>query len=197
MEQKRQELVKLLTSACADFDITPTELAKSAGISPSTLTRFLAAADASMLSMLTIARVERAIADLRSGAHSFGLAEETLQISVTDTSNATQAALDALLRGRPNAFVVQLGADHALALPAHAAGDYLLVDPDEQPRAGDVACAQRVEWQTGHVDTVYRVFDPPYLLANNTNDPKLRKPLIVDNDMVALRGRVFATLRIA
>jgi hypothetical protein len=55
-------------------------------------------------------------------------------------------------------------------------------------------CAQLYRWSEGRADTVFRLYEPPYLVAM-TRDAELRKPALVDNDRVIIKGVVILTLR--
>ncbi len=58
----------------------------------------------------------------------------------------------------------------------------------------DVVCAQVYDWARGKAETVFRLYEPPYLLSSTT-DPKLLRPLVVDDDVVMIKGVVVASLR--
>jgi hypothetical protein len=73
-------------------------------------------------------------------------------------------------------------------------GDVVLVDPNAQPASQDVVCAQVYDWTRGRAETVWRVFDPPFLVAAS-KDRSLYKPVLVDNDKVMIRGVVVQMIR--
>jgi len=72
-------------------------------------------------------------------------------------------------------------------------GDVLLVDLNAKPEPGDVVCAQVYD-RFGNAETVFRIFEDPFLVAL-TMRVNLIKPLLIDNDRVAIRGVVVASFR--
>jgi transcriptional regulator with XRE-family HTH domain len=83
----------------------------------------------------------------------------------------------------------------ALDLAGLLPGDVVAVDLRQSEfKAGDVVCAQIYDWQKGSATTVFRVYEPPYLIALST-DPQHRKPVLVDGEQVLLKGRVVASFR--
>ncbi|MGH6907913.1 MAG: hypothetical protein ACREDX_08660, partial [Aestuariivirga sp.] len=82
----------------------------------------------------------------------------------------------------------------ALEGAGYRPGDILLVALDETPAAGDVVCAQIYDWVKAKAETVFRIFQPPYLVAA-TSDPQLMRPHLVDDAAVAIKGVVLQSLR--
>lgn len=68
-----------------------------------------------------------------------------------------------------------------------------MVDLNARPEVGDVVCAQVYD-RAGKGETVFRVFEDPFLVAA-TLDTKLIRPLLIDNDRVVIRGVVVASFR--
>ena len=83
---------------------------------------------------------------------------------------------------------------NALALLGYREGDFILVDLNEEPRAGDIVVAQLYDWKSGTAHTVIRAFQPPYLLRPGLDAADLR-PEVVDNDRVGIKGVVVASWR--
>ena len=65
----------------------------------------------------------------------------------------------------------------------------------ETPLSGDVVCAQIYDWSNGRAETVFRIFEPPYLLAASA-DPQFLRPFVVDDDKVQVKGVVIHTIRV-
>lgn len=81
----------------------------------------------------------------------------------------------------------------ALNLAGILPGDIMIVDlAPFIAAADDIVCAQRYR-PGGEAETVFRIFDPPYLVAVS-NDTDFRKPLLID-DHVSIMGRVLASFR--
>ena len=64
----------------------------------------------------------------------------------------------------------------------------------ETALSGDVVCAQVYDWSTGRAETVFRIFEPPYLVSASS-DPQFLRPLVVDDDKVHIKGVVIQTYR--
>ena len=121
-----------------------------------------------------------------------GLAE-TEALPITDTDNDIGRVLNALVSGRNAANPWTLNS-RALEDAGYLPGDILVVDLNAQPKAGDVVCVQIYKWAEGKADTVFRIYEPPYLLAA-CRDPALRRPLLVDNNHIIIKGVVTECLR--
>jgi transcriptional regulator with XRE-family HTH domain len=180
-----------------------TELAQRAGLDPSTLSRFLSGGrEGHALRQNTIRKIETAsgLACAAGGgielaalpaAQGFTEAEALpLQVPAHGPLNAIIAALG---QGRINIDPWTLQS-RALEGAGYRPGDILLVALGETPNAGDVVCAQIYDWTKGRAETVFRIFQPPYLVAA-TSDPQLMRPHLVDDGAVAIKGVVLQSLR--
>ncbi len=176
-----------------------TELALRAGLDPSTLSRFIAGGrEGHALRQSTIRKIESAsgLAEHAVEAASpapagFAEAEAVpLQLPALDPLHAVIAAL---AQGRSNIDPWSL-TSRALEGAGYRPGDILLVALDENPATGDVVCAQIYDWTKGRAETVFRIFQPPYLVAA-TGDPQLMRPHLVDDAAVVIKGVVLQSLR--
>jgi transcriptional regulator with XRE-family HTH domain len=97
-----------------------------------------------------------------------------------------QRAVESFREGS-NSVVPWLMKGWALDMAGVLPGDIMLIDLNARPKAGDVVCAQITDWATGAAETIFRRFDPPFIVAHSA---KLgpQKPEIVDDDRVAVRG---------
>jgi SOS-response transcriptional repressor LexA len=82
----------------------------------------------------------------------------------------------------------------ALESAGYLPGDILLVALGETPVAGDIVCAQIYDWNAGKAQTVFRLFQPPYLIAATT-EASLLRPHVVDDEKVVIKGVVMNSLR--
>ena len=71
-------------------------------------------------------------------------------------------------------------------------GDVLLVDRDRTPAPGDIVCAALLG--AGRSQTVFRLYQPPFLLTANL-DETLRDPLLIDRARVRIDGVVCGLVR--
>ena len=175
--------------------IKPTPLAGEIGVSASTLTRVYGAGpDATAtLRATTLAKLQT-ISGIPAPVDEAGYtpaptASNGRQDAVRFTPDPEQvdliAALQALIGRRRNTEIWRISS-RALECAGFMPGDVVIVDMDARPRAGDPVCADVHNGQRG-VGTVVRMFEPPYLVSS-TFDPGLRKPLLVDEQSVIVRG---------
>lgn len=74
-------------------------------------------------------------------------------------------------------------------------GDIAIVNLNEVPQPSDVVCAQVYRWSEGKAETLFRIYEPPYIIAAS-RDSEMRRPLLIDNDRVVIKGVVTAVLRL-
>lgn len=176
-----------------------TALAKEAGQSENTLTRFRSR-DGAVLSGLTI----RLICELTGlpgpevyllpNAAGFSEEASAYKPAGAKGDDAITARLIAqAIKDRPNAAAWLLKS-RAIEGAGYLPGDILIADSTALPQAGDIVCAQIYDLRQGTAETVFRLFEPPYLIAAS-NETSLRKPLLVDNDRIIVMGTVTETFR--
>ncbi|MGL4396635.1 MAG: hypothetical protein ACRCS9_08865 [Hyphomicrobium sp.] len=204
MDLDRPKLRAWLTAVLESTGETPTALARKAGLAQSTLTRFLNSDDSPNLSLRSVAKIAHAAGmdppgiaasiaprATQPGRGNFSSPDAApYQIDETDTFDL---AIKTLLSTRRAADAWTLSST-ALVTAGYLPGDILLVDLNATPKAGDVVCAQAYRWNEGRAETVFRIFEPPYLVSTSA-DPAVRKPLLVDNDRVIIKGVVVGMLR--
>lgn len=180
----------------------PTELARRIGKAPSTLNRFLNDPGAehnlsrdtvNLISQeLGFAPLEFPSSPRRSPG--FSEPEATSFDAGTGTGDTlVDEAVRNLVHGR-NAVDPWVLRSRAVETAGYLPGDILIVDLNERPRPRDLVCAQVVDWAGGRAETVFRLYEPPYLIAA-TGDTRLLKPFVVDDDVVIIRGVVVSSLR--
>lgn len=196
MTDLREQQMAWIENILSSSGLTLTDVARRAGLNPSTLTRFRARDDSGhTLTSRTVQKIEEATGvpayeqRMRPRlAPSFNEAEAE-RFSFSD---ATQDLMVEALRtvvARSNSVDLWVLKTPVLAAVGYNAGDIVLVDRDATPRPGDAVCAQRYDWRRGTAETVFRVFRTPYLLtAQASGDPGL--PDIVDNENVVIMGVV-------
>lgn len=191
IEQQRAWLQAVL----AALQLSPTGLAKRAGVNPATLTRFLNSPEwPHELRPQTIRSLETA-----SGM-AFGGEERPTGLRESEASRydaGGEELWDAVIRqtiGCSNGVDPWLLQSSCLEEEGYLPGDILLVDLNATPRAGDIVCVQKYEWSQERPQTLFRLYEPPYVVAA-ARGPGLRKPLVVDNDNIFVRGVVIGTVR--
>lgn len=177
-----------------------TELAKRAGLDPSTLSRFLTAAPGTQaLRVSTINRIAQVSGIALQGgsplaaAPAEGMAEPEALPLTTGHATLAVAMLEILRAGSGPVDAWQLQS-RSLELAGYRAGDVLFVRLGAPPLKGDVVCAQVYDWLSNRTETVFRLFEPPYLIAA-TADVSLLRPLTLEDEKVVVKGVVLHTLR--
>lgn len=183
---------------------TQSELALRAGLDPSTLSRFLSAPQEGRAlrprSILKIATVS-GIAFKAGGTGP----SAPLDLPIAGFAESEASPLD-MEELSPVAHMVGILRRHhhnidpwtlrskALEGAGYRPGDVVIVALGETPLSGDVVCAQIYDWSTGRAETVFRIFEPPYLVAASS-DARFLRPLIVDDEKVHIKGVVIQTCR--
>lgn len=176
------------------------QIAARAGVSDSTLSRLVNNPSyAGVLSPVSVMRITGAYqvpgpdeygAPRRSGMIGFSEAE---RYDPTAAQDDVAALVQALLKLRSGSDAWRLKTD-ALEEAGYLAGDIVIVDLNAQPAAQDAVCAQVYDWKGGGAATVWRIYDPPYLVAA-ARERTAFKPLLVDNDRVIIKGVVDKMVR--
>jgi lambda repressor-like predicted transcriptional regulator len=199
MSTTLQEQVAWVRAILAYLGVSPTELARRAKLAPSTLHRPLnEPAYPGVLSGRTLGAIAEVagVRPLEYPARMRGMAEPEalayVEPSRLDPGDNVGRAVRELVAGRNgrDAWVAQ---NHALDLAGILPGDIVIVDLNLQPKARDIVCAQIYDWSGTRTETVFRVFDAPFLLTRSTRIDD--KPLTVDGTTVVIKGVVTAVLR--
>jgi len=145
-------------------------IATDANLSDTTLTRIFRDDYKGALSATTIAEIKRRYgvagpgeSDAREGGFLEG---EGTPYVAADAEPRLKAVVEALIEGRPRAHCWMLRT-RAVELLGYLPGDVVAVDPDVDPRDGDVVCAQVLDAR-GEAETVFRLLQEPYLVTAST-----------------------------
>lgn len=194
--QKRYlELVRSRTG------LSLSEISRRANVSPSTVTRFMNAADyQGTLATLTISQIAEATGVPAAAAAMGGVAGgeafaegEAEPYVAGEQVGAVDRALAALRLGR-NAADPWVLRTRALEDAGYLPGDLVIVDLNAVPAAGDPVCAQVYDWEKMRAETVFRLYEEPYLVGAS-RDPAFRKPMLVDGKSVVIKGVLTDLLR--
>jgi hypothetical protein len=175
----------------------PTRLAREAAFSQSTLAKFLNDPDNEAQLSTNIVEKIAVVGGLRPYetepvGQLRGLSDaEAEPFQGYDGQPEINQLIRALVQG--NATSPWVLNSRALEAAGYLPGDILVVDQNAEPRDGDVVCAQVYD-RSGGAETVFRIYERPYLVAATLSRSNL-KPLIVDDDMVSIRGVVTSSHR--
>jgi SOS-response transcriptional repressor LexA len=193
---RRKQLAWL--NAVLEFSMwNVTRLAREAGVSQSTLAKFLN--DPENLAQLSTNTVEKVSAvggirpyETKPATTPRGIAEkEAIPFSSTDEQVGFSRLIAAMTAG--NSLVPWVLNSRALEAFGYLPGDILIVDLNATAQDGDIVCAQLYD-RNGEAETVFRIFEHPFLVAA-TMDRKAIKPLLIDNSSVVIRGVVTSSHR--
>jgi hypothetical protein len=198
-DRQRNWLLEVLEKV----QLKPSQLATSAGVSDTTITRLLNNKSyAGTLAPETIERIkdtykvpgpEEYTSSRRSPL--IGLSEAS-RFDARRESSDLAAIVEAILRGRALVEAWRLKTQ-ALESAGYLPGDLVFVEQlvsDQQAKPQDAVCAQVVDHQHGSAQTVWRVYDPPFLVAA-AQDRTAYKPLLVDGDRVKIAGVIRESYR--
>lgn len=192
----REEQIEWLGRVLSQTGLTRHGLAVKAEIPPPTLSMFVSPRAKHNLSSGNVRKIERATG-LRFGAgESHLVARENEAEPYRAESDADPfGAIVAAAVGGANHLAPWRLASRALEAAGYLPGDALIVDLNAAAEPGDVVCAQRYNWRAMTAETVFRIFEPPATLVSATLDPALRRPILVDDEHVKIKGVVVASVR--
>ncbi|MFA7504255.1 MAG: hypothetical protein WCZ28_06115 [Burkholderiaceae bacterium] len=194
MEPSRDEIKQWLAGILERTGETPSALARRAGLATTTLTRFLSDPHAPMLGLRSIAKIAHVAGVTPLGVPAGGepvagpRKPEAEHFRESQADPAMQKAIAALIGARSDVEPWISRSDileHAGVLP----GDVLIVDTSASPAPGDIVRATLKDWKEAATETVFRLYEPPYLMAA-TLSPRRRKPLLIEHDRVQITGVV-------
>lgn len=185
-----QELVKVTGKSAS-------QIAAECGVSDTTLTRLLHNPDyTGTLSQLTIDKIKdtlRVSGPEETGRRGMlGLSEAEILDVAVETAAITRV-LKVILVSHAEAVAWRLKTA-ALEAVGYLPGDIVVVDPHATPQVQDAVSAQVHDFRGGGVETVWRVFMPPYLVGAS-HDRTAYKPLLIDNDRVIVKGVIVESFR--
>ena len=187
----------------ATHRLKPAQLAAGAGASTSTLTRFLN--DENYTGALSPDTIERIKSTYKvPGPEEYASSRRAPLIGLSEAArfNPKQegaelvAIIAAILRGRPHVDAWRLKT-MALESAGYLPGDIVFVEAladNMTPKPQDAVCAQVVDYSHGAAETVWRVFDPPFLVGA-AHDRTAYKPLTVDGERVKIAGVIRESFR--
>lgn len=178
----------------------PSTIAENAGVSDTTLTRLLYNKDYSgTLTQVTIDRIkarykvpgpEETTKSRGATLLSFSEAE---RLEDKREEPALLRVIAAITERHVNVEPWRLKTT-SLELAGFLAGDIVFVDTAATPQAQDAVCAQIADYGRGSAETIWRIFDPPYLVGA-AHDRTAYKPILIDHDRVKVRGVIVDSLR--
>jgi transcriptional regulator with XRE-family HTH domain len=188
----REALRAWLREAIRASGLTATEVARRAGLSSTTLTRPVReGAYHSTISTHTIDKVAEVTG--YPPPEGFGRPRPRAARGFAEPDavpyRAPERIGDAAGAGRDWWLIKS----RALDLEGYLPDDRVLVDLRERPLPGDIVVAQVIS-ERGEPETVFRKFEPPFLVTRSTLSDG-GKPILVDYERVSVMGVVVASWR--
>ena len=187
-----------LEAAVAASGLSATALARKAGVAQTTVTRLLYNREpVHALNAHSLSAIERASGvpfGIKAPSRPRGFNEGEAEPYRAENFPADLQMAVAGLLSRGNGVDPWVLRSRALETANFIPNDILVVDLNATALAGDVVCAQIYDWQRGKAETVFRLYEPPFLIAQ-TNELALRKPMLVDDEKIVIKGVVQMTIR--
>lgn len=201
MSDLREQQIAWLENITVSSGLTLTDVARRAGLNPSTLSRFYSNNQSGhALTARTVKKIEDATGvpayeqRLRPALAFFSEEEGVVYDPASGTGGFLLHALEAVAQKAQGVELWTLKTP-ALSAVGHNAGDVVIVDRTEQPRSGDAVCALKYDHRRGIAETIFRIYRTPYLLTALANgQPGL--PEIVDNENIILKGVIVGSFRL-
>jgi hypothetical protein len=181
-----------------DRKVTLTDIARRASMNPSTLTQFYNREErGGTLQTFSIRRIADAMGeavppDVIGETEQRGFRDVEAQPYLPEQGDPIADAVMAFVSGRNHLVPWELRT-RALEPAGFAPGDVLIMDLNGEAEPGDVVCAQIYDWQAGKAETVFRVLEPPYLVA--AGEDAWRKPLLATDRAVAIKAVMLMSFR--
>lgn len=201
MSTLRDQQIAWLDHITKSSGLTITEIARTSGLNPSTLTRFKAKNDSGhTLTSSTVRKIESATrvpayeSKLMPKIQAFSEDEAQRYVAMDNPSNPVESALRSATAqaGTIDMWTLKTG---SLSAVGYLPGMVVVVDKSAQPRSGDAVCAQKYDFRRGTAETLFRVFRMPYLVtAYMEGEPGM--PEVVDEENVAITGVIVGGFRL-
>jgi SOS-response transcriptional repressor LexA len=201
MSTLRDQQIAWLDHITETSGLTITEIARAAGLHPSSLTRFRAKDDhGHTLTSKSVKKIEDATRvpayERKSKAtiSAFSEDEATPFVAMDASGNPVETALRIAAKEANHIHLWTLKTA-SLAAMGYLPGMVVAVDQQMQARNGDCVCAQKYDFRRGTAETVFRVYRTPYLMTAFTHGEP-GQPEIVDNENVAIMGVIVGGFRL-
>lgn len=176
------------------MNLSLSDLAVKAGLSPSTITRFMNDGSGKLTiterTLDAVANYTGVPKNVLPGHRSIpGLGEGEAvpyQPHIEKLPDWVETAI-AAHKGNRNGIDAWIMKGWPLDLLGILPGDILLIDQNRRAKGGDIVCAQLTDLATGMTETVMRRYDPPFLTTHSAKSGPSR-PEQVDDDRVIIMG---------
>lgn len=194
--EMKDTVTRWLQRVLAEKKWDAAELARRSGVSASTLSRALNPDDKIVLNTLSMLKIARI-----TGINPPGMPAMPRAGSLRSSVGGFAEAEAEPFEGTPAMPDEADNVDHwtlrsrAIDALGYIPGDIVAVDRRAAPRAGDIVQAQLYGSGGADAETVFRAYDPPYLVTRALDPMAHRKPVAVDGERALIVGVVVALWR--
>ena len=188
-------------AVASHMNLSVSDLARRAGMSPSTLTRFindksdkLTITDRTLDAISAYSGIQKYVQPGSRRAPGFGEPDAVVFDQGGSELPAWVKEAVRVARGQRNGVEAWIMKGRTLDLLGILPGDVVIIDQNARPRAGDIVCAQVTDLATGSTEMVMRRFDPPFIHAHSAKLGPLR-PELVDDERVVIVGVEIGVIR--
>lgn len=181
----RSQIRQWLLSILDERGMSPIQLAKMTGISPTTIYRALDPDSQFTATMRTLNKIAQktgkappAVADVDSEAEAAVFRNDGHSVQRVDLPAQISKAYLNDLR-----FAALKVCDRSLELEGYMPGDIVVVDEDISPKSGDIVWAEIKPSVPGASQTVLRLFEPPFLLSRAVERRVDQLPVLIDRSV--------------
>ncbi|MEM9284860.1 MAG: hypothetical protein AAGA39_03155 [Pseudomonadota bacterium] len=179
MTNRRDGQLEMIKDLMMRLELSANQIASAAGLQPSTLYRFLDEDSDTELRAHSERKIRAAFALPQLSQPGFSEPE-----AVPIESAPTLPDPETLAAKSLGLFRIQSRSMEAADI---VPGDVIAVALNQEPKPHDIVCAQVFDTVTGEAETLFRWFEPPFLVAGSPA-AHLRKPLLIDDNTVIVKG---------
>lgn len=183
-----------ISAVAAYLNLSLSDLAVKAGLSPSTVTRYmndgsgkLTITARSLDAIAQYAGVPKHVMPGQQGIPGLGESEAVpyRAFGGDKLPDWVIAAIEAH-KGNRNGIEPWIMKSWALDLLGVIPGDVLMIDQNRRPKSGDIVCAQLTDLATGRTETVFRRYEPPMLMTHSAKLGPARAEAVDDNRVIIM-----------
>ncbi|QTG12922.1 hypothetical protein G6M86_06555 [Agrobacterium tumefaciens] len=190
----REQIRDWLQSIMTERNMSPIELAKFVGVSPTTIYRAIDVGSEFTTTTKTLEKVASKVGRQPPGP-SYLDAHHIRPLNSPSGLEAIDVPRNLItLTADEHRLLAYRILDRSLELEGYLPGDIVVIDEDVAPSAGDIVCVDLSSQRPGGAGRVLRLFEPPYLMSRSIDRRVEPAPILLDRS-VEIKGTATAMLR--